>query len=153
MLGDGAGVLNTKIDDVEVFESELAYVLFDLAAQLLRCGSGHLLAPRITTRPDLGGNDQILRVRGERSIDRFVGRSQRSEVEGGGVDVIDAKLDGAAKHGDRLVAIVRGAPANAGLLVRRIAPHPMRFTVKSPSSQEPAAAAGSASVFITKAFR
>jgi len=53
MLSDGTEVLNPKVHDVEIIESQLAYVLFDLTAQLLRRSSGYPISPRDRDRARL----------------------------------------------------------------------------------------------------
>ena len=134
---------DAQVHHVEVVAAELAQVLLDLAAQLLRGGLRQPLARRVAARPDLGGDDEVVRVRGERPVDQLVGGAQRREVERGGVDVVHAELDRAAQHADRPVAVAGAAPARErrAVLVRRIAPKPIRLTVRSPSFQVPEAAA------------
>ena len=143
VLGDRVQPGQAQVHHVEMVAAELAQVLLDLAAQLVRGGLGQPVAGRIPARADLGGDDQVVGVGGQRAVDQLVGRAQRGEVERGGVDVVHAELDRAAQHADRLVTVAGDGPgANAApRCVRRIAPNPIRLTVRSPSVQVPAAAA------------
>ena len=135
---------HAQVHHVEVVAAELAQVLLDLAAQLVGPGPGPPLPRRVAARPDLGRDDQVVRVGRERGVDQLVGRAQRGEVERGGVDVVDAELDRAAQHADRLVPVAGTASGISARPCwgRRIAPNPSRLTVRSPSGQVPAAAAG-----------
>lgn len=109
VLGDRVLPHTAQVHHVEVVAAKLAQVLLDMAAQVLGPGRGAPLPRVVAERPDLGGDDQLVRVRGERAVDQFVRGAQRREVEGRGVDVVDAQLDRAAQHGDRAVAVARSA--------------------------------------------
>ena len=122
---------DAQVDDVEVVEAELADVLLDLAAQLLGPGRRQPVAGRVAAGADLGGDHEVVGVGREGRVDQLVGRAQLGEVERGGVDVVDAQLDGPAEHGDRAA---RGRwAARAASDMSRMAPNPMRLTVRSPS--------------------
>ena len=58
---------DAQVHHVEVVAAELAQVLLDLAAQLFRPGPGQPLPRRVAARPDLGGDDQVVGVGGERA--------------------------------------------------------------------------------------
>ncbi len=125
VLGDGAGLpvhprAPAQVDDVEVVEPELADVLLDLGAQLLR--------PRVLERAVAGaacahfrGDDQLVGVRLQRRADQLVDRAGGQEVEGRGVDVVDAELDGAAQQGDGAGAVPGPlVPGHAGQAHRAV---------------------------------
>ncbi len=107
-LGDRIGPDDAQVHHVEVVAAELAQVLLDLAAQLLRGGVRQPLPGRASAGADLGGDDEVVRVRCQSLVDQLVGGAQRGEVEGGGVDVVDAELDGAAQYADRPAAVAGG---------------------------------------------
>lgn len=114
--GDRAGPVagrDAEVDHVQVVAAQPAQVLLDLAAELPGGGPGPL-AGRGAARPDLGGDDQIVRVGGERPADQLVGGGVPREAEGGGADVIHAELDRAAQHGDRAAAVARRSQVEGG---------------------------------------
>ena len=108
VLGERIVAVHPQVHHVEVVAAELAQVLLDLAAQLVRRGERQPLAGRVATRPHLGHDDQLVGVRRQRGVDQLVGRPGRGEVERGGVDVVDAQLDGATQDPDGPVAPARG---------------------------------------------
>lgn len=75
-FGDRIGSDDAQVHHVEVVTAELAQVLLDLAAQLLRGGMGQPFTRRVPARPDLGGDDEIIRVGGQSLVDQFVGGTQ-----------------------------------------------------------------------------
>ena len=103
-----------QVDEVEVVSAELAQVLLHMTAQILRTGRGAPLPRVVAVRADLGGDEQIVRVRGERGVDEFVGGAQRGEVEGGSVDVVHAEVDRLTQHGDGAVAITGRTQVEGG---------------------------------------
>jgi hypothetical protein len=94
-----------QVHHIEVVEAELAQVLLHLPAQLVGRRPGQPLTRRAPAGADLGGDDQVVRVRRQRPVDQLVRRAQRREVERGGVDVVHTELDRAPQHTDRLVAV------------------------------------------------
>ena len=121
--------LVAPVHHVQVISAELAQVLLDLAAELVRPGRGQPLARRVPARPDLGDDDQVVRVWRQRRVDQLVGRAQRGEVERGRVDVVDAEFDRAAQHRDGPAAVARdgvGGQRPAGLRqAHRAEAHPV----------------------------
>jgi hypothetical protein len=122
-LGEGAEVLgergharhDAQVHHAEMVAAELAQVLLDLAAELSGRGPGSPLARRVAGRADLGDDDQVVRIRRERRVDQLVGGPERGEVEGGGVDVVDAEFDSAAQYRDGLGAVAGGGVGPEGL--------------------------------------
>ena len=98
----------------------------------LRSSSGSLSGqpgPRsVAACADLADQGEVVRVGVQRLADERVG--DVGPVELRGVDVVDAELDGAAQHGERLVAVTR-RPETPGP-GSCMAPKPMRETEKSP---------------------
>jgi hypothetical protein len=114
-----------------VIAAELAEVLLDLAAELVRPRHALPRSPWIPPGPYLGGDHQAVRVGSERRADQLVGRAQRGEVERGGVDVADPEFNGTAQHGDRLPAVT-GNPFSG-----RITGQPHRAEPEAVDSQVP----------------
>lgn len=82
MLGHRLHVLlATEVDHIEVISAELAEVLLDLAAKVIGPSRGPQLAGPIPARPNLGDDDQVVRVRRQRRIDQLIGRAERGEIE------------------------------------------------------------------------
>ena len=133
-----------QVHQVEVIAAQLAQVLLDLAAELVRPGppchapEGSRPGPTLvaTARPSGLGRARC---------DQLVGGTHRGEVERGGVDVVHPEPDGPAQHPDGLLPVPGHAEVETSLPVSRIAPNPRRLTTMSPSFQVPAATAGIAS--------
>lgn len=107
VFGDRAGPLGAQVHHVQVVTAELTEVLLDLPPQLFGPGPGQPLTGRVTARPDLGDDDHVVRAGPQRPVDQLVRGTQRREVEGRRVDVIDTELHRAAQHGDGPVAVAR----------------------------------------------
>ena len=76
-------------------------------------------------RADLGHEDEVVGVRVQRLADQLVGDVRAVVL--GGVDVVDAGVDGPAQHGDRLVVVARWTHhAGTGQLHRAEADAPDR---------------------------
>ena len=99
-----------KVDPVDLQPDEAALAA---RAQILWATVGHPLVRPRALKAGLGGDDQVLRV-GRQSLGDQLLRD-RGSVGVGGVDEIDAKLDGATQHGDGFLPIGGFAPdASAG---------------------------------------
>ena len=101
--------------------------LFRLASTPARSSSGRCAASQlpwlVARRTDLGDQHEILGVGVERLVDQLVGDVRAVEL--GGVDVVDAGVDGPAQHRERLGAIGRRSEhAGAGEL-HGAEPHPV----------------------------
>jgi hypothetical protein len=93
-----------QVDHVERVEPEAAQVAVHLLAQLLGAAGRRPAALLVAAGADLGDEVQVVRVRRERLADDLVGDVRAVVV--GGVDVVDAQLDGRAQDGDRGVAVL-----------------------------------------------
>ena len=117
-----AGLLHDpQVDHVETVDAELPQVRLHLRPQLGRGRRMVETTVRVLARPDLGGDDQTLRVRRQRLTDQLVRvphrpvadpqRPARRHVERRRVDVIHAELHRATQYADRHRAIgIRGDP-------------------------------------------
>ena len=109
-----------QLQQVDALDAEVAQVQLDLLAQELGAPDGHPLPRTLPGEADLGGDDEVVRVRVQRLADQRVGDVRAVGV--GGVDERDAQFDGAPQHADRLRRIVRVAPDTlAGELHRAVA--------------------------------
>ena len=111
VLGDGVEAVLTEVHDVEDVPSEVAQIRLDKGPQLIRRRQTRL------GRPDLRRDDQILRVRRQRTPNHLVRPAETGElqrppgtavrrIEVGGVEVVDAQLDRVTQQGDRLLLSV-----------------------------------------------
>jgi hypothetical protein len=96
-----------QVHQVEMIAAELPQVLLHLAAEVVRPRHPLHHALRVPPGSHLGGDHQAVRVGREGRVDQLVGRTQRGEVERGGIDVVNPERNGPAQHGDRLPAIAR----------------------------------------------
>jgi hypothetical protein len=71
--GDRVQPGQAQVYQVQVIAAELAQVLLDLPAQLGRGGLVQPLAGRVPARADLGGDDQVVGVGGQRGVDQLIG--------------------------------------------------------------------------------
>ncbi len=104
---------HVRVDPVELVEIdalELEAAQAPLAGfpQVLRPAVGLPLARPGADQAALGGDHQPLRVRMEGLGDELLGDLRAVGV--GGVDEVDAQLDGAAQHAPRLLLVVRRPP-------------------------------------------
>ena len=85
----------------------VAEVLLDVGAQFVGFLRRHPVALVVAAGADLADQREVLGIGVQRLADEFVGDVRAVELRG--VDVVDAQLDGASEHGDRLVVVARRA--------------------------------------------
>ena len=113
-VGRGAGIVapvDAKVHRGKLVDLEGAQVLLDARAQFVGLLGGEPRAVVVATCADLADQREVRRIRVQRFADQLVGDVRAVEL--GGVDVVDAELDGALQHRDRLVVIAR-RPEDAG---------------------------------------
>ena len=88
-----------------------AQVLLDVRAQLVGFLCGQPAARVVARAADLAHQREVGRIRVQRLADEFVGDVRAVELRG--VDVVDAQLNCAPQHGERLVVVAR-RPEHAG---------------------------------------
>ena len=76
-----------------------------LGAQFVGLLRGQPRAGVVAPRADLADQREVGRIRVQRLADQFVGDVGAVELRG--VDVVDAQLDCAPQHGERLVVVAR----------------------------------------------
>ena len=118
-----------ELVDVDAVEAETLEAAFDGLLDVR--GAGVVLpdAGAVARPADLGGDDEIVGIGLERLGDQLFG--DVGAVGVGGVDEVDAELDGAAQGGECGVDDRRVGP-RFPCPVMRMAPKPMRLTVRSP---------------------
>jgi hypothetical protein len=102
-LQAGPEVEAPEVHDRDAIDTELLEIRLDSCPQfggLLRGREGDRAGGGVC-RADFAHNDQVIGVRRQRLPDPPV--HLPAGIERGGVDVIDAELDGAAQNGDRIV--------------------------------------------------
>lgn len=109
VLRDRVQSVLAQVHHIQMVTAELAQVLLDLPAQLVRPGQRQPFPRGVAARPDLGRDDQVIGVRRQRTIDQLIGRPERREVERRRVDVVHAELDRPAQHADGPRAVARRA--------------------------------------------
>ena len=88
----------------------VAQVLLDVGAQFVGLLGGQSSRPVSSRRAaDLADQREVVRIGVQRLADQLVGHVGPVELRG--VDVVDAQLDCAPQHGDRLVVVARRARA------------------------------------------
>jgi hypothetical protein len=82
--------------------------LFARGAQVLRAAVGPPLARTVAQQPALGRDHEVFGIWAQRLRDEALAHERSVRV--GGVDQVDAELDRASQHRDRLVVVRRFTP-------------------------------------------
>jgi hypothetical protein len=116
---------NTQVNQVKVLQAQRFEILLDGGTQI---GSGSLSRTIGThDRADLRGNDEIRWVRVESLANQGIGTdgTVAALVEGGGVDVVNTKFDGAPQDSTTNFGIARRATHAIGGQAHGTETHPV----------------------------
>ena len=133
VVGGNRGVDPVQLEQVDAVDAQAGR----LPSHWLRRYSGRPQAahwPGPAGEPGLGGDLERIRIGVQRLTDQFLGHVGTVGV--GGVDQVDAQLDGPAEDGDGRLSWSTGGPHTPGP-VSCMVPNPSRWTVRLPSWQVP----------------
>ena len=115
-LGEGAhlvlqrdlGVDPVQLDQVDPVDPEVAEAELDLLLEVRRAADRRPLAGAGAGEARLGGDHQVVGVGVQRLGDQLLADDRAVGV--GGVDEVDAALDGGPEHGQGALVVLRRAP-------------------------------------------
>jgi hypothetical protein len=113
----------TEVDHRHAIELQAAEVGDDAGAQFLGALGRQPPGLLVAGGPDLGHEDQSLRIGMQGFMDELVGHV--GAVVLGGVDVVDTPVDGPAQHGDGTVAVGRWTEHSGAGELHGAEPHPV----------------------------
>jgi hypothetical protein len=96
-------VQEAQVDRGESLDTERHKIVLDARAKLIRVVVGQVCAELVPAATDLADQRQVVGVGEKRFPDQLI--HQRGTVVLGGVDVIDAGLEGRPQHGDCFIAV------------------------------------------------
>lgn len=97
-----------QLQKVDPLNAQVAKVELDLLTKVFGTPHRNPLVRSLTRKPHLGRDDQVIRVRVKSLADEVVGHKRTVGV--GGVDEVDAQLDGTSQYTNCVLGIPRGTP-------------------------------------------